>query len=79
MGKLWVENKKHTDPADNFADQNFDTGIELLVGHAISEVERSLICATVARCDGNKTRAAKVLGLSVRGLRYRTNGTAGRG
>ena len=33
------------------------------------EVERELVLQTLARCDGNRTRAARVLGLSVRTLR----------
>ena len=36
---------------------------------AVEEVERALVVQTLARCDGNRTHAARVLGLSVRTLR----------
>jgi hypothetical protein len=36
--------------------------IRLLIG---SEDERALVVQTLARCDGNRTQAARVLGLSV--------------
>jgi DNA-binding NtrC family response regulator len=32
-------------------------------------IERELVLQTLARCDGNRTHAARVLGLSVRTLR----------
>jgi DNA-binding NtrC family response regulator len=41
----------------------------LLIGATVDEVERELVLQTLARCDGNRTRAARVLGLSVRTLR----------
>ena len=43
--------------------------IRLLIGSTVEEVERALVLQTLARCDGNRTRAARVLGLSVRTLR----------
>jgi hypothetical protein len=45
------------------------TLVEQLVGLTISEVERELIIATLCRCCGNRTCAAKVLDISIRGLR----------
>ena len=41
----------------------------LLIGATVGEVERELVRQTLARCDGNRTRASRVLGLSVRTLR----------
>jgi two-component system response regulator AtoC len=38
------------------------------VGSSIAEVEQQLILATMARCNGNKTRAAEILGISVKTL-----------
>ena len=43
--------------------------IPLLIGSTVDEVERELVLQTLARCDGNRTRASRVLGLSVRTLR----------
>jgi len=43
--------------------------IPLLIGVTVGEVERELVLHTLARCDGNRTRAARVLGMSVRTLR----------
>ena len=46
-----------------------DAVIPLLVGSTVNEIERELVLQTLARCDGNRTRAARVLGVSVRTLR----------
>lgn len=43
--------------------------VPLLIGATVDEVERELVLHTLARYDGNRTRAARVLGLSVRTLR----------
>jgi DNA-binding NtrC family response regulator len=43
--------------------------IRLLIGSTVEEVERALVVQTLASCDGNRTRAARMLGLSVRTLR----------
>jgi DNA-binding NtrC family response regulator len=43
--------------------------VPLLIGSTVGEVERELVLQTLARCDGNRTRAARVLGMSVRTLR----------
>jgi DNA-binding NtrC family response regulator len=43
--------------------------ITLLIGSTVEEVERTLVVQTLARCNGNRTYAARVLGLSVRTLR----------
>ena len=41
----------------------------LLIGSTVGEIERELVLQTLARCGGNRTRAARVLGVSVRTLR----------
>ncbi|HVV43059.1 MAG TPA: helix-turn-helix domain-containing protein [Nitrobacter sp.] len=46
-----------------------DQIVPLLVGSTVGDVERELVVQTLARCDGNRTHAARVLGLSVRTLR----------
>jgi DNA-binding NtrC family response regulator len=43
--------------------------VPLLIGSTVGEVERELVLQTLGRCDGNRTRAARVLGVSVRTLR----------
>ena len=40
-----------------------------LIGSTVGEIERELVLQTLMRCDGNRTRAARVLGVSVRTLR----------
>ena len=57
-------------PADLF-DQAVDTGdgLQLQAGYSVSEMERKLILATLEQTDGNRTHAAKLLGISLRTLR----------
>jgi DNA-binding NtrC family response regulator len=43
--------------------------VPLLIGSTVGEIERELVLQTLLRCDGNRTRAARVLGVSVRTLR----------
>lgn len=43
--------------------------VHLLVGSTVGEIERELVLQTLVRCKGNRTRAARVLGFSVRTLR----------
>ncbi len=52
-----------------------------LVGRKVEEVERELIIETLSHCLGNRTRAAEILGISIRTLRnklqdYRAAGVA---
>jgi DNA-binding NtrC family response regulator len=52
----------------------------MLIGATVHEVERELMLQTLARCDGNRTHAARVLGVSVRTMRnkirqYSADGT----
>ena len=43
--------------------------IEPHVGRKLDDVEKDLILGTLARCGGNRTWAADILGISVRTLR----------
>jgi DNA-binding NtrC family response regulator len=43
--------------------------VPMLIGSTIEAIERELVLQTLARCDGNRTRASRVLGVSVRTLR----------
>ncbi|MGB1548086.1 MAG: helix-turn-helix domain-containing protein, partial [Alphaproteobacteria bacterium] len=44
-------------------------GTTHLVGRTVAEVERDLILDTLQHCLGNRTRAANILGISIRTLR----------
>jgi DNA-binding NtrC family response regulator len=53
--------------------------VPMLIGSTVEAIERELVLQTLTRCDGNRTRAARVLGFSVRTLRnkirqYATDG-----
>jgi DNA-binding protein Fis len=50
-----------------------------LVGRTVAEVERDLILETLRHCLGNRTRAAAVLGISIRTLRNKLNDYAAAG
>ena len=68
-------------PAPVQAPMQAATGVEGLVGRRVEEVERDLIINTLSHCLGNRTRAAEILGISIRALRnkiqdYRASGLA---
>jgi DNA-binding NtrC family response regulator len=53
--------------------------VPMLIGSTIEAIERELVLQTLARCHGNRTHAARMLGLSVRTMRnkvrqYATDG-----
>jgi DNA-binding NtrC family response regulator len=50
-----------------------------LVGRTVADVERDLILETLKHCLGNRTHAAKILGVSIRTLRNKLNEYAGDG
>lgn len=50
-------------------DSDFDSGASSLVGRSVADVERRLIVDTLAHTFGNRTRAATILGISIRTLR----------
>ena len=43
--------------------------VPLLIGSTVGEIERELVLQTLARYEGNRIHAARVLGVSVRTLR----------
>lgn len=47
------------------------SGVSLPQGLTLFELERRYIAATLGRMGGNRTRTAKTLGISLRGLQYR--------
>lgn len=52
--------------------ENLD-GVESLIGKTIHEVERDMIINTLDHTLGNRTHAAKILGISIRTLRNKLN------
>jgi DNA-binding NtrC family response regulator len=48
-------------------------GIYALVGRSVADVERDLILETLKHCLGNRTRAANLLGISIRTVRNKLN------
>jgi DNA-binding NtrC family response regulator len=53
--------------------------VPMLIGSTVEAIERELVLQTLARCHGNRTHAARILGFSVRTLRnkirqYATDG-----
>ena len=50
-----------------------------LVGRTLAEVERALILDTLDHCLGNRTQAARILGISIRTLRNKLNEYAAAG
>lgn len=50
-----------------------------MVGRTVAEVERELILDTLDHCLGNRTHAAKILGISIRTLRNKLNQYSGEG
>lgn len=53
--------------------------IAALVGRRMDEVEQELILETLGRCLGNRTRAAEILGISIRTLRNKLAEYRGQG
>jgi hypothetical protein len=50
-----------------------------LVGRTVADVEQDLILDTLDHCLGNRTHAAKILGISIRTLRNKLNDYAAAG
>lgn len=63
----------HLAPSPSSADQTITALRRILVGHTIADVERHLILDTLAYCFGNRTHAARILGISIRTLRNKLN------
>jgi two-component system, response regulator FlrC len=57
-------------PAAHAGAMHIDAEREAIpVGRTVAEVERELILETLRHCLGNRTRAANILGISIRTLR----------
>ena len=53
--------------------------VPLLVGHSVEEIERELVLHTLRHFEGNRMHSARVLGLSIRGLRNKISRYAAMG
>jgi len=64
----------HAGPSSSAeAEQATDALRGILVGRTLADVERHLILDTLAFCFGNRTHAARILGISIRTLRNKLN------
>jgi DNA-binding NtrC family response regulator len=60
-------------PSPAVQEQTIQTLRQILVGRTLADVERHLILDTLASCLGNRTHAARILGISIRTLRNKLN------
>lgn len=58
-------------PPPTIPERTANEVVPLLIGTPLSEIERELIVQTLGRCNGNRTHAARLLGMPVRTLRNR--------
>jgi DNA-binding NtrC family response regulator len=58
-------------PTDDDADEEHPMVIRIQIGTPLAEVERLLILKTISAAGGNKQKAARILGISRRGLYVR--------
>jgi DNA-binding NtrC family response regulator len=68
-GSLW---QRPASPAERAA-QTAEAMTRALVGRTVADVERDLILDTLDHCLGNRTHAARILGISIRTLRNKLN------
>ncbi|MBS1165596.1 MAG: glnG [Proteobacteria bacterium] len=71
-GRMEAAVPRSADPAIRAA-QTAEAVTRALVGRTVAEVERDLILDTLDHCLGNRTHAAKILGISIRTLRNKLN------
>lgn len=68
-----VQNIALTMPGTSKKTVQNEGAVENMVGRSISDVERDMILNTLDHCLGNRTHAAKILGISIRTLRNKLN------
>jgi two-component system, response regulator FlrC len=66
-------------PPLSTADSPLTAIVRYLVGHTVEEVERELILCSLSHFHGNRTCAARVLGISVRTMRNKIGEYAAHG
>lgn len=60
-------------PSSAGPEQAIQSMRRILVGRTIADVEQHLILDTLDSCLGNRTHAARILGISIRTLRNKLN------
>jgi DNA-binding NtrC family response regulator len=70
-GEIGPENLPEPEPGA--AGRGSDSTLSVRIGASIADVERRLILATLHELDGDKKRAAKILGISLKTLYNRLN------
>ncbi|MBT4637781.1 MAG: sigma-54-dependent Fis family transcriptional regulator, partial [Deltaproteobacteria bacterium] len=65
------KNLSEPEKTDNTEDDHMI--LELKVGISMAEAEKKLIFETLKQTKGNRTRAAEILGISIRTLRNKLN------
>ncbi|MBS1182762.1 MAG: glnG [Proteobacteria bacterium] len=71
-GRMETAVPRSADPVARAA-QTAEAVTRALVGRTVAEVERDLILDTLDHCLGNRTHAARILGISIRTLRNKLN------
>ncbi|TNE28558.1 MAG: sigma-54-dependent Fis family transcriptional regulator, partial [Alphaproteobacteria bacterium] len=54
-------------------DDGVENAMAALVGHSMADMEKEMILRTLDHCLGNRTHAARILGISIRTLRNKLN------
>ena len=67
------DNEANDDRANVAGAPSLEDSVSIRIGATLAEAERRIIVATLRRCGGNKTRAAAVLGVSLKTLYNRLN------
>lgn len=70
---LLSETQLISDKNIRFDDYQKHSSLDLSLGMSLSEVERKLIMQTLEHTDNNRTKAAHILGISIRTLRNKLN------
>lgn len=72
-----TEEDSQTAPQDTdnqgLSNEDDDFNVASFVGKTVADMERELIISTLDHCLGNRTHAAKILGISIRTLRNKIN------
>ncbi|MBI3991631.1 MAG: sigma-54-dependent Fis family transcriptional regulator, partial [Candidatus Lambdaproteobacteria bacterium] len=72
-GKAKGKGKEQAAPAEPPAAASGNGALGISVGMSMREVEKKLIFETLRKVEGNRTKAAKLLSISIRTLRNKLN------